>query len=242
MDNGFMFGDRATWDFPILKVEKYPNIPAPAKRFETYSVPGRSGDLHIFECSFANISKSYDCYFHADFLVSEVAHEIKRWLLANQGYQRLVDAYDGEHYHRATVLNEITFENWMNKYARFTVNFSCDPRAFLLSGDHSLSLEESGSILTNGFSFPAKPIVTVYGSGSGTLTVGARTVTLLDIGGEIILDSEDMEAYRITNGVAESQNRNISAPEFPELFPGENMISWSGGVERVEIVPRWYTL
>jgi len=242
LDNGFLFGDRATWDFPILKVEEYPQIKSPVRRVESYTIPGRSGEVHIFEDAFDNIPKTYKCYFHAEKMVSQTSDEIKRWLLANQGYRRLMDAYDWEHYHRATVLEEITFENWMDKYARFTVNFSCDPRSFLVSGDQPIILEKNGEVMENGFAFPAKPTITVYGSGKGTLKVGPREVKLLEIGGEITLDCEEMEAYKMTGGVAENKNMQVSAPEFLELFPGENPVSWTGGVERVEIIPRWYTI
>lgn len=242
VDNGFIFGDQATWDFPILKVEKYPEIPTPVKRYQTYTVPGRSGDLHVFEGAFDNITKSYACYFHADDFVSETAYEIKQWMLANQGYQRLIDMYDQEHYYRASILSEIKIENWMNKYARFTVNFSCDPRAFLISGDIPLSIISNGTMLRNPCAFPAQPLVTVYGAGDGSLTVGGVTVELFGLDGEISLDCEDMEAYRLVAGVMVSRNKNISAPEFPVLQPGPNEVTWIGGVERVEIIPRWWTL
>lgn len=54
----------------------------------------------------------------------------------------------------------------------------------------------------------------------------------------IYLDSETQNAY---NDIG-NQNRNINAPVFPTLPDGEIRIAFSGGIERVEIIPRWWEL
>ena len=40
----------------------------------------------------------------------------------------------------------------------------------------------------------------------------------------------------------QNKNMDIEAPEFPALLPGENKIGFSGGIQKVEIVPRWWTI
>lgn len=52
------------------------------------------------------------------------------------------------------------------------------------------------------------------------------------------IDSETMEAYDELC----DQNRNVNAPEFLTLLPGENKISWSGDVVGIDLVPRWWCL
>lgn len=242
LDNGFMFGNMATWDFPICKVEKYPDIHAPVRRRDPLSIPGRSGELHVAEDAFENVPKTYACYFHADNFVSETANAVKAWLLSNPGYQRLIDLYEQEHYYRAVVLEEISFSNWMGKYSRFVVNFSCDPRHFLISGDNALTFSTSGSVVRSPTVFPALPIIHIFGEGTGELTIGKTTVSILGFNGDITLDCEDMDAYRVADGLLVNCNGLIYAPEFPVLQPGENSISWSGGIDHIEIIPRWWTL
>lgn len=234
MDNGFIFGDKATWDFPIMKVEKYPSSRGGIRKYQTYSVPGRNGDLHIDEGAFQNYTQPYECYYHTDQMTNETAHDVRAWLLASSGYRRLIDVYDPTHYRLATVLDELEIQNILNKYGRFTVNFNCDPRSFRLSGDYPQKLT-APTVLRNDGS-PALPIITVYGSGAGSLTVGNVTVQIVELDECITLDCETQNAYQ------GSQNRNskISAPEFPTLLHGENPISWSGGVDWVEIIPRWW--
>lgn len=241
MDNGFKFGPRATWEFPILRVERYPEIPTPVKRYETYTVPGRSGELHSFEGAYEQIKKKYDCYFHADEFVAETAAAVKAWLLGTDGYQRLTDSYDRIHYFRAAVLDTFPIENWRGKYGRFTVSFSCDPRAFLVAGDDPLHLT-SPTTVCNPTANAAQPLIRVFGSGAGTVVVGGVTVQVKALDGELVLDCEAMDAYRVADGAAVNLNSTISAPEFPVLGPGETAVSWTGGVTRLEITPRWFDL
>lgn len=241
MDNGFTFGKRSTRDFPIMKVEKYPASYGAVKKFETYSVPGRNGDLHVFENAFQNYVQPYECYYHTDRMTNEAAHEVKQWLLANAGYQRLTDAYDPNHYRLATVLTEVKIENRLNRYGRFTVNFNCDPRSFLRSGDFAQVLE-TATVISNPYGFAALPVIKIYGTGDGTITVAGVTVKLYTLEDHITLDCETQNAYRENGSVLENMNMHIFAPEFPELKPGKNAVSWAGGVERVEITPRWWTV
>jgi phage-related protein len=56
--------------------------------------------------------------------------------------------------------------------------------------------------------------------------------------GALYLDSDTQNAYN-SNG---NQNLNINAPIFPVLCDGETPIAFSGGIERVEIIPRWWEL
>ena len=70
------------------------------------------------------------------------------------------------------------------------------------------------------------------------MQIGRYTVKLLSIDESLTLDSDTQNAYKGT----QNKNNTILAPEFPRLEPGENEISWQGGVEKIEIIPRWWTL
>lgn len=241
MDNGFTFGDRATWDFPIMKVEKYPSSRAAARRYQTYPIPGRNGDLHVDEGSFQNYKQSYECYYHTEQLTNEMAHAVKGWLLGTPGYQRLIDVYDPSHYRLAAVLEEFEIKNILNAYGRFTVTFDCDPRSFLLSGDEPILFSQAG-ILLNPTVYTAKPMVKVTGTGEGTISINGITVQINKISGLMILDCENENAYSMSANAQVNENANIYALEFPELSPGENSIAFSGDVATVEIIPRWWEL
>jgi phage-related protein len=142
----------------------------------------------------------------------------------------------------ARVYSEITVESIVEKAGIFTVNFDFKPQRFLKTGEHMLSFGAAGTIW-NPTLFPAKPIITVYGTGAGTVTVGDQTVTIKAIEDQIILDCDLQQAYRqLGDGAPENMNGNIKAPDFPQLLAGGNPVRWTGDIERVEIIPRWWTL
>ena len=96
------------------------------------------------------------------------------------------------------------------------------------------SFSESTVLLENPGTVHSEPIITVYGSGEITLMVGQFIVELADFEGSITINSELQEAYsRIT-----SMNSSMSGG-FPLLVPGNNAISWTGDVTRIEIEPNW---
>ena len=82
------------------------------------------------------------------------------------------------------------------------------------------------------------PFITLYGQGAGRLTIGDCVVEVKALAGTLYLDSDTQNAYN-NNG---NQNLNINAPVFPVLGDGEILIAFSGGIERVEIIPRWWEL
>ena len=73
---------------------------------------------------------------------------------------------------------------------------------------------------------------------SSSLKIVSYTVEILSLDGYVMLDSDTQNAYKDTL----NKNNTISAPEFPVLQPGINNISWDGGIQAVEITPRWWTV
>ena len=241
MVNGFKFGEQSTWDH-CMRVQHYPKQNAPARRMQTVTVPGRNGALHIQENSFSNYTQKYDCYFHSKLPLPAQAHAVKAWLLSSGAYQRLEDSYDPEHFWLAAFAGPLDIDNRLNRYGVCTVEFDCDPRAFLKSGENMITFTASGTLF-NPTAFPAAPLIYVYGQGSGTVTVGTVTVEILSITDQLILDCELQNAYSQSAGDAPvNKNSTVNAVPFPELAPGENVIAFAGGITKVEIIPRWWEL
>lgn len=241
MANSFTFGDKSTLDFSV-QIERYPAQQTSARKLKTYSIPGRNGDLHAFEGAWENHVQPYSIYFHGTDPAPETAHAIKAWLMRGSGYQRLEDTYDPKYYRKAIFKGPMDIENILNKYGRCIVSFDCAPQYFLVEGEKTIHFSAPGT-LHNSTSFGAMPIITVYGTAAGTVTVGGVTVEIKAISDPIILDCETMQAYsQPGEGAPVNQNGNIYALAFPILAPGDNSISFSDGITAVEIVPRWWTL
>lgn len=240
MSNYFKFGNHTSFDFN-MHIEKVPVIKGATRRRTTASVAGRNGDLHYDEDTFSNYKQPYECYFHGDLPTTEQAHAIKAWLHCSGEYLRLEDTYDPKYFRMATFIGPLDVNNHLNKYGRCTVYFDCAPQFFLKSGEFPVAFSRAG-VIDNPTSQKALPLITVYGTGVGFVTIGSVTVEIKAIDGELILDCDTEDAYKWIDGDLSNKNENIKAPDFPKLLPGENAVSFTGGITSVEITPRWWEL
>lgn len=214
---------------PIVFSKAVPNI-------ESKTIPGRNGDLILETGSYKNRSGSASCFCLQEDVEGAVS-SAGRFLLIKKGYRRLETSDDPNHYWMARVENSPQMEMRIRVLAPFAISFDCKPQRFLKSGENAVVFTASGS-LSNQYAQTALPLITLYGQGTGTLTIGDCVVDVKNMDGVLYLDSYTQNAYN-NNG---NQNMNINAPTFPTLPDGETQISFSGGIDRVEIVPRWWEL
>ena len=213
---------------------------SPAVDMELQSVPGRNGDLirdnaRYGEHRYKNVDIKYDAFFF-DALAPRTA-AVKSWLLSPIGYQTLHDTYDPDFFRLAICKDAVEFETKRRNGASMTLTFHCQPQRWSVEGQRKLYLD-AGTVLRNPYEFPAKPVIRVYGNSAGNLYVGDQVVKILKNDGYIDLNCETHNAY----GASGFCNGYVKTDDFPELTPGKNSISWSGGVTAVEITPRWWTL
>lgn len=209
---------------------------APERAVETVEIPGRSGALLLDNGRFQNITVTYPVSLTARF--PQRAHALKGWLLGTAGYQRLEDTYDPDHFRLARFAGplewEVGFRQWSGSAS---LAFDCKPQRFRKDGERPVPLLQ-GQSLFNGQPFPALPLIRVAGQGPGTLYIGGYVVEILDLEGELFLDSDAQDAYQGTL----NKNNTIAADAFPALEPGDNLVNWGGGIQAVEITPRWWTI
>lgn len=219
-------------------IEHKPEIPVPEAKYEDYEVPGRNGKLHADLGYYDNVTVSYQLYFHGKNPTAEDARNIKKWLAGTPGAHRLSDGYDPSFFYFATA-KPGSIKNILNRYGRFSVDFDCDPRHFLLAGYDAMDLE-NGQVLLNPLDQVALPYFEVSGDGNeGKILFNGVEFAVGTIADKKILcDCENWDAYLASGTNANSQIGGT----WPSLQPGENTISWSGGVTGVILTPRWWTL
>ena len=214
---------------PIVFSEAVPNI-------ESKTIPGRNGDL-IFETgSYKNRSGSASCFCLQENVETAIS-SAGRFFMSKKGYRRLETSDDPDHYWMARVENSPQIAMRLRALAPFEISFDCKPQRFVKSGENAVVFTRSGSI-SNQYGQTALPLITLYGQGTGTLTIGSCVVDVKSLDGVLYIDSDTQNAYN-NDG---NQNMNINAPSFPTLQDGETRIAFSGGINRVEIVPRWWEL
>ena len=203
---------------------------------EAQTIPGRNGDLIWETGSYENRSGSASCFcLQRD--VEKAISSAGRFLMGKKGYRRLETSDDPDHYWMARVENSPQIAMRLRTLAPFEIGFDCKPQRFVKSGENSVVFTENGSLF-NQYGQIALPFITLYGQGAGLLSVGDLFVEVKTLDGTLYIDSDTQNAYN-DNG---NQNLNVYAPVFPVLGDGEIPVSFSGGIERVEIIPRWWEL
>ena len=234
-----IYNGRSSREFG-LEVETFPDYQVPKRSYETVHVPGRNGDLLLDGGSWENGVRSYvvaiGSYEREYF---EMANKVAEWLNSTTSYARLEDSYEPEYYRLAIYINEFSLSNLYNHGGDATIEFNCKPQRFLKVGDEPIVISKSDTKIQNPTSFSSLPLIRLYGTGTGNLVVGTHRVTLSEVSDGLTIDSELQDAY---NGTA-NKNSVISLENgFPELGPGLTAIGYSGGITRVEVIPKWFTL
>lgn len=202
--------------------------------FEAQTIPGRNGDLLYYTGAYENRSGYASCFCLQENVETAISLA-GRFLMGKFGYRRLETSDDPDHFWMAVIENSPEIMQRIRMLAPFEINFDCKPQRFLKSGEETVIFNSPGTI-DNLYGQIAKPFVTVYGQGDGVLTIGNYTVSIEEMDGMLYLDSETQNAYNDDG----NQNNKISAAFFPCIEQGSNVVGFSGGITRVEIIPRWW--
>lgn len=230
------FNGRSTHEFGIF-ISGESTYSAPERNVLSQEVAGRNGSLLFDRGNFKNISVKYPSY-----IVEDLPSRIRDFLNfagSQIGYQRLEDTYHPYEYRmgRFKTNPSIDTAGYMNRSGKFTLEFDCKPQRFLKSGENAVEFSTDGIIL-NRTEFPSKPFIKVYGTGSGSIGIGSETITITTLDGYMDIDCEIMDAYK----GAVNCNKDVSFTDDIVLNPGENNISFNGGITSIEITPRWFII
>ena len=221
-------------EVPVV-VEHPPGRTVPKRKMSIISIPGSNRDILITEDAYESVSQPYEIHIPPNRPRLDIAvQNVMRWLCVD-GYNRLEDSYEPHVFRLAYYPGGQTVENILNKAGKVRIEFICRPERWLKTGEVPIVLYIAGNII-NPTDNVAKPLITVRGSGTGTLTVGGKTISMTDCNG-VVLDCEDEDAYRGSTNM----NSTVSGT-FPVIESGAVAVSWTGGVTGVTIIPRWWLL
>ena len=239
----FTYNGRSSEEFG-LHIEKKDVFSAPEYDADFTSIPGRSGDLIVSNHRFANIKVAYTVFLKRRTIaeLSDVLRAVKGWLYTEPDrYHEITDSYDTEHLRYGVISGSLDIEEQFNKLGSFRVTFNCKPFKYSLDGLQEIFAENGGSLF-NPEAFTAKPIITLKGSGDFSLTLQNsgynKTWNFKDITDGVVCDSEHMNFYYGTTLL----NDKAAGDGFPELPPGETVLTVSGGVSEIKVTPRWCCL
>lgn len=204
---------------------------------ESVHVAGRNGDLIYDTGAYSNRTATAECFALSHLDVFRYLSEATRFLLSKPGYRRLETSDDIDHFWIARVKNGAQVEQRLRTAAPFTIEFDCKPQKYARAGERPVTFS-SNSTLYNPYGFHAKPIIIVDGAGAGDMTINGTTIEVLTLDGRMFIDTDTENAY---NGNV-LLNSSIHAAHFPVLGDGANEIAFTGGINKVTIIPRWWEL
>lgn len=241
MSDYFVFAGRNSADFKTRVFPTDSMLKAPARNYNTVTVPGRSGALLMDLASYDNATREYDVQIFNDAdLAAFVA--LRNYLASCKGYQRLTDSFDTTHYYMAayTEAFNLTADFHSMRRGRGTLSFNCKPQRFLLSGESAVVVTTDDTI-SNPTRFASKPLLRVTTTTAGACILGIGGVNITTTyNGTMTIDCETGRAY---NGATPLDKFvALNDIDFPTLPPGTTGITVGTGISRVEITPRWWEL
>lgn len=210
-----------------LRITEPPVIP-PAKRIVTsISVDGREGTLTVpkgwedvtFNMKAALIGTNF--YSHYREILPKILNA-----------KTIYFSGDSSVYYKVKKITASALERKLYSLYEFSLSFTCAPFRYLRNVA-MITRTASGNISNPG-SVHSLPKITVYGTGTRTLTINGKPIILNILSGSLTLDSELKECYY--GNIAQNNRMN---GDFPVFNVGNNSITLGTGITKIEIEPRW---
>lgn len=205
---------------------------APTRSVDFIEVPGRNGDLLIDNGNYTNTKAFFDVVIKRE--IEKNTDRLKHLLYSQKGYQRLYDS-DLKGFYRMASFNS-GFDIMSTDGGVVRIEFDCKPFKYDILGENAVIFTGEGNLYNKYFE-PSRPIITVYGSGQGNVYIGNQNIAISNIDEYVTIDAEMQDAFK---GL-QNKNATVNTADIV-LLPGNNAISFSGGVTSVEIKPRWVTI
>ena len=213
--------NKSSADFGLCLAET-PSIPSPERDVERVSVRGRHGSL-TKKYAYKDISFSVSLNLLEDDGIKDKLRYIRAWILNAKKLQLSDDTV----FYRIKESNIPDIENELNLLGKFEANFVADP--FQFTESEIVTLNSFGKVLYSG-TIESEPYIKIYGNWNGSLTFNNDVIHFQEISEYIEIDCENQQAFK---GTDPRNDKMIGI--YPALQIGENDISWTGGITKIEI-------
>lgn len=216
-----------------LVIEKRPTLPSPKRRVTYIDIPGKNSSIRFDEKTYEDITILVECGFKPQGNLLEKIDEIKAWLF-HAAESDLIFSFQSNKKYIAQVVNAIEFTQVFKYTSTFPIMFNCRPFKYAVQ-NNDLVIETSGTTIHNPGTMESLPVIKVYGAGDINLSMNQSEIELTDVQNKIILNSELKDCY---DDAFSNLNTKMMG-SFPVLKTGQNIIQWTGNVEKLEILPNW---
>ena len=158
--HSFIFNGKSSLDYGII-IATHPESRHAERRGSTSTIPGRHGALFRDEAAFSTYEISYDVLLDARNVgdMYHIGRDISAWLLTANGYCRLEDTYEPEHYRMVRYVGSPDVANILFKFGRAELEFEVQPQRYLKSGEKEIVITDDGVTLYNPTAQEAYPLI-----------------------------------------------------------------------------------
>ena len=231
--DSFTFKNTSSTSFEGLCVTSLPPITKPSMRTEEIKIDGRDGSI-FRDLGYSTYKKTIDLVKIGDVDIED----LKSWL---DGEGKLILSNESDKYYNAKVIDDIDYSRLI-LYDKDKITFLVQPYKYSTTETvetFNITNEEEITITNNG-NCNSKPQITIYGSGTINLSLNGVQLFVINLGEEefVTIDIEKMETHK--NGILKNRLITGNYDNFV-LLPGDNTISFTGTVTKIEIenYSRW---
>lgn len=235
----FEYKGKRSSDFG-LRIQNALSITTPEQDIELIEVPGKDGDLAMDKKRLKGVPKPFPCTLDVPEgkTVDSISKEIAEWLRTDVGWDKLYfSGYEGYEY-EALCYETFDIEETLRTRGKTVINFRLKPYKFRVGSRNAVEMK-NGQAIVNTEKRAAKPLIKIAGTGNITIkNNGLDWLVLTAVDGYITIDSARMSVYKDNTSLFSKMNATLD-PLFPLLMPGENKLTWTGTVTKLELIPRW---
>ena len=212
-----------------LVVTDFDQRKRPEEQIEVIDIEGRNGSL----VDRHGVYRSYERNIEMVNLTEDKKPLVHKWL-SGRGVLRTSEDPAGFSY--VDVIDTIERKYIGEVHSFITVTLLCEPHFYLDTGMHAIEITTQKSLMNIGTDI-AEPLIKVYGNGNGQVLINEQVIPLTGIDQHLTIDTK----LQIVHKDGLPAGRKMSGP-FPVLGEGQNLISFAGGITKLELTPRWREL
>lgn len=223
--NSFIWQGKDSYlDYGIV-INILPNETTPEQDVTDIPIIGRDGTLTIDN----NAKKNYNLTMTCSLIDWTKLDSIKAWLTSSGS---LIFNWSPQYQYTARLDNRIDISQELANLGEFPLIWKMKPYKMSTS-NADITLTSAGTVI-NPSSQSSKPIIKLFGTGNGTLTINGSVITLTGLSSYATINSDMGDMYKDTNLI-----NNAMSGNFPLLVPGNNTISFTGSITSIVITPNW---
>lgn len=216
-----------------LAIKELPPISKPLMRVYKEEIDGRNGDL-ITQLGYSAYDKQIEIGLYGG------SYDINDIIAFFNGSGTVIFSNETDKYYYYEILNQIDYEKLL-KFKTAVVTFHCQPFKYKV-GETAINLTAGDNTINNTGNVYAKPVITIVGSGTITISIGGNQIFSIDMSNysKIVLDTANMEAYDPDDG--QLLNRIVTGDyDSFKIKSGNNTLSLSGTITTANIInyQRW---